>query len=423
MAVSNISPYEELAICGGTPVRTRPYPDRLPGASLIGEEELRELQYVVAERSPFRHYGLGKPCKVDGFEQESERLLGVKHALGVSSGTGALFCAAAALGIGPGDEVILPVFGWFSDYECIVAMGATPVFAEIDETLNLDPEDFERKITRATKAAIVIHYQGGPARMDEICAVASRHGVRIIEDCAQSFGGSYRGRMLGTIGDIGISSFQVNKMLTCGEGGILYTNDEKLYVRAVRYHDLGGVRQAFLERLEDKSLGAEEENFSGSQFRMSELHGAFMLAQLGRLPFILERCRKTHRRITEAFADCGRFAFRPTGEGDCGITAFLRFPTAGEAEFFLNALLAEGAPAIKSSACCNLLEKYPVKSGRTVNGYATFRAGPDAGAASDAILARYVPVGIGPLYTDEDVDDIIKSIDKVLMHLDRKKAV
>jgi 8-amino-3,8-dideoxy-alpha-D-manno-octulosonate transaminase len=409
----------ELAMDGGTPIRQKPYPYKLPGASMIGQEELQELKDVVEQKSPFRHYGYGTPCKVNEFERQASEMLGAQYTLGVSSGTGALFCAVAALGIGPGDEVILPAFGWFSDYEAIVAMGGTPVFSQIDDTMNLDPVDFERKITPATKAVIVIHYQGGAARMDEICAVAARHNIRIIEDCAQAFGGSYGDKMLGTLGDIGISSFQTNKMLTCGEGGILYTNDEKLYARAVRYHDLGMIRDTFIKRLDNKDLASVDESFSGCQFRMSELQGAFILAQMKKLPYILERCRKAQKRIKDAFKDTEYFTFRPTVGDDCGITLFLRFKTSEEADFFVNALAAEGAPASKSSACCNLMGQNSVLLGKTANSNTVdFKVEHSVSIVSDKILAQYVPIALGPLYTEEDISDIIKSIRKIIKYLE-----
>ena len=245
------------------------FPSKLLGASLIGEEELKELGDVVAQKSPFRFYGEGNPCKVREFEKNVNSYFGVKYSLAVSSGSAALICATAALGIGPGDEVIMPAFSWYSDFYSIALTGALPVFADIDESLNLDPDDFERKITNKTKAVIVIHYQGGPANMDKILSIAGKHSIKVIEDCAQAFGGQYKGKFLGTMGDIAIASFQNNKMITCGEGGILYTNNEEYFVRAVRYHDLGFVRPAFLEQIENKELADQSKSFIGCQFRIS----------------------------------------------------------------------------------------------------------------------------------------------------------
>jgi 8-amino-3,8-dideoxy-alpha-D-manno-octulosonate transaminase len=233
---------EKLAIYGGRPVREKPFPSKLLGSALIGDEELAELKDVIAEKSPYRYYGYGNPRKVRDFEQKTREMLGSKYTLAVSSGSAALYCACAALGLGPGDEVIIPAFGWFSNYYAVIHVGALPVFADIDDSLGLDPDDFERKITPRTKAVMVVHYQGGPARMDRISAIARAHGIAIIEDCCQAFGGSFQDKLLGTWGDIGLTSFNCVKMLTAGEGGLLWTDNEEYFVRAVRYHDIGRVR-------------------------------------------------------------------------------------------------------------------------------------------------------------------------------------
>lgn len=415
---------DRLAIHGGTPVRTAPFPSKMLGAAWIGDEELEEIRQVVVERSPFRHYGVGNPVKTKQFEQEAKALLGSKYVLAVSSGSAALSCAIAALEIGPGDEVIMPAFEWYSDYYSVVHAGALPVFAEIDESLNLDPKDFEAKITKHTKAVIVVHYQGGPAKLDEILAIAARHDIKVIEDCAQSFGGTYRGKFLGTLGDIGISSFQANKMITCGEGGLFYTDNEAYFARAVRFHDLGLIRDVFKEQLTDQSLASDDCAIPGLQFRMSELHGAFLLAQLRKLPRLLEKSRRQHAAIVNAFRDSRHFRFRPEVEGDCGTTIFMKFPSPAEASAFGKALAAEGIPLGPSSNCKNMLDCKPIQMkkmvlanippfGKGFNGehvvYDPFRLCP----RTNEIVASHVAIGIGALYTDRDIEDMIRAIAKV----------
>ncbi len=420
-----------LAIHGGTPVRTKPFPSKIPGASLIGAEELDELKDVVAEQSPFRHYGIGTPHKVADFEAEFRDAIGCRFALAVSSGSAALFCATVALGLGPGDEVILPAFGWFSDFYAIAHVGAVPVFADIDATLNLDPDDLERKITPRTRAVVVIHYQGGPADMDRILAIAQRHGLSVIEDCAQALGAEYKGRKLGTLGDVGIASFHSNKMITCGEGGMLYTNDEKIFARAVRYHDLGFIRPVFQSQLQDPTLADPANAFLGMQFRMSELAGAFMRAQLRKLPGLLSTCRTHHARIRAAFRDSRHFTFRPVDEGDAGITLFMAFPTQPQAARFQECLAAEGVSIGPSSGCSNILETEPIRSHRQFHeaippfgtGYAGAEVVYDPATMcteTKRILDRQVAIGIGPLYTEQDVDDIISAIAKVSAALDEE---
>lgn len=418
---------DKLVLHGGKPVREKPFPSNYLGVTYYGEEELKELTDVVREKSPFRHYGLGKPCKVEAFEANVRKYFGCKFALAVSSGTGALFCAIAALGIGAGDEVILPAFGWFSDYYAITHTGALPVFADIDETLNIDPADLERKITSKTKAVIVIDFQGCPAKMDEIMQIAEKHGIKVIEDCAQAFGGSYKGKMLGTMGDIAVASFQQNKILSCGEGGLVMMNDEEYYARAVMYHDLGFMRQVFTDQLENKKLAEPQYAFAGMQFRMSELQGAVMLAQLGRLDLIIDTCRKYHKKIREHFEGNKHFKIRYI-DGDCGITLFMLFKTKEEADRFKECLAAEGVTLGATSACRNLIPQYPIKNKKLVHdALPPFGKGFDGESIvydsekmcpnTDRIVERYVAMGIGPQYSEEDISDLIKAIEKVDMNL------
>jgi 8-amino-3,8-dideoxy-alpha-D-manno-octulosonate transaminase len=423
----NMDTQQKLALYGGEPLRKKPFPSNYLGVTLFGDEELAELRDVIAEKSPFRHYGIGKPCKTASFEAEVRKYFGCRFTLAVSSGTGALLCAITALGIGPGDEVILPAFGWYSDFYAITNSGALPVFADIDETLSLDPADLERKITSKTKAVIVINFQGCPADMDKILKVTKERGIKVIEDCAQAFGGNYKGRKLGTMGDIAIASFQQNKILSCGEGGLVMTDNEEYFARAVRYHDLGFIRPIFEEQLEDKSLAKAEDIFAGMQFRMSELQGAVMLAQFRKLDTMLGICRKNHAMVREYFKNNRNFKIRYT-DGDCGITVFLLFGTKEEAVKFGECLKAEGVRIGATSACKNLVPQYPIKSkklahaslppfGKGFDGenyeYDNEKCCPN----TDRISERFLGMGIGPQYTDEDVGDLINAIEKVSANL------
>ena len=414
---------DKLAIDGGMPVRKEPFPPNYLGVALYGEEEKKALMEVVDTKSPFRHYGIGKPHTVADFEAGVRAHLGCKHALAVSSGTGALLCAMAGLGVGPGDEVILPAFGWYADFYAIALLGALPVFADIDETLSLDPVDFQTKITAKTKAVVVVNFQGGPAHMDEIMKVARAKGIKVVEDVAQAFGGEYKGRKLGTIGDIGIASFQQNKMLSSGEGGMVVTNDSGLFARAVRYHDLGFLRGVFADQIEDKALCAQETGFAGSQFRMSELQGAVMGAQLKKLGGIIAHCRKHAARFRETFKDNKHFTVRYV-DGDCGIAIFLRFRTAEECKRFDECLAAEGVPLGAKSACRNIMHDYPITAkalhhpamppfGKGCDGAAMDYVACAKTMKADAILERCFAMSIGPLYTERDMDDIIAAVKKV----------
>lgn len=415
----------ELAINGGAPVRTEPFPSNLPGASVLGSEEMALLEEVIKERSPFRFYGIGNPNKVATFEKMVCEQFGVKYALAVSSGTSAISCAIAALGFGPGDEVIIPSFSWYSDYCTLLPFGILPVFADIGDDLNLDPEDFEKKITKNTKAVIVVHYQGTPAKMDEIVAVARKHNLVIIEDCAQAFGGSYKGQRLGLIGDIATASFQTHKMITCGEGGLVFTNNEEYFIRAVRYHDLGNVRPYFLSLLDHPENAQKKDAFAGLQLRMSELQGAVLCAQFAKLEDILKTTRKYHAELREYV--CSKYPKLKVRyqDGDCGIAFIMLMDSKEEADKFSAAMKAEGIPCGPTSACPNLLANEPISNRGVVNenmppfgkgfvGENVFYDATKDCLHTNEILDRFVAIGIGPTYTDKEISDIKAALDKVL---------
>jgi len=229
---------------GRRPVRDKPLKGDYWGTQFYDEKELQQLTEIHSSRQPFRWYGPGNhaPQKVATFEKEWASRMQSRFALAVTSGTSALQTALAALQIGPGDEVILPAWTWHSCFNSIVLAGALPVFAEIDESFNIDPAEIESKITEQTKVIMAVHLQGNPCDMDRIISIAGKHQLKVLEDCAQSVGASYKGRPLGSIGHIGIYSLQLNKTITAGEGGSVVTNDPMLFERAARFHDLGALR-------------------------------------------------------------------------------------------------------------------------------------------------------------------------------------
>src|SRR5215471_3486573 len=235
---------EALAIEGGKPVRTKPLPLEFPGVHCMNEEEEQAALRVIRSRSLFRYYGVNLQGEVEAFESEIKKFLGVSHALAVTSGTGALHVALSALGVGPGQEVIVPAYLWVSVVAAVVNLGAIPVLADIDETFTLDPMDVQRRITPKTTGMIVVHMSGAPADCPTLLQVAQQRKLFVLEDCAQCAGGSIGGKKVGSFGDMGIFSFQMNKNMSSGEGGCVVTNDRRLYQRAVACHDNGYARDA-----------------------------------------------------------------------------------------------------------------------------------------------------------------------------------
>ena len=411
---------EKLAINGGTPIRTTSLRYRPYGPQYYDDAEQKELIEVLESKAPFRWWGANS--KVLQFENAYANHIGVKHAIGVTSGTTALYTAMAALGIGPGDEVILPAWTWYADYDAIVLSGALPVFAEIDDSLAIDPSDIEAKITPHTKAIVPSHLQGGVADMDAILDIARRHKLRVVEDCAQCCGGRYKGKYVGSIGDIAINSFQLSKTITAGEGGAVITNDSELFERAVRFHDVGSIRSPYKESLGGGMLAA----FASCNFRMSEFTGAVLKGQLQKLETICGGLRRNARKVREGIADLPGLKLRksPDQEGDLGVTVFLDMGTKERRDTFLRAMRAEGVEARGPSGSVILPTSERIENKTTIHpDWPSFnsprgkaiRYGAECCPRTIDILGRHGGVIMDPNFTNDDVKDIIAAIRKVYL--------
>src|SRR5271157_5976659 len=232
----------ELAINGGKPVRKAPLPLEFPGVHHMGSKEVKAAVRVLKSRSLFRYYGVKLQKEVEKLEAEFAERLGTKYAIGVTSGTGALHTALSALGVGPGQEVIVPAYMWISVLAAVVNLDAIPVLADIDETFCLNPAAVEKCITPKTRGIIMVHMSGAPGNVKAIQKIARDHKLFLLEDCAQCNGGKVNGQNVGTFGDLGIFSFQMNKNMSAGEGGCVVTDDFRLYQRAFACHDMGYAR-------------------------------------------------------------------------------------------------------------------------------------------------------------------------------------
>jgi 8-amino-3,8-dideoxy-alpha-D-manno-octulosonate transaminase len=404
------------------PVRQAPLRARRFGPLYYDEAEQKELVDVLASRQPYRWYGDGKeaPAKVLTFEREFAARLQARYALAVTSGSAALTTALAALGIGPGDEVILPAWTWYSCYNAVIHCGALPVFAEIDDSFNVDPKDLEVKITRATKVIMAVHLLGVPCDMDPILALARGRGVKVLEDCAQAVGGSYKGRPLGSLGDINIYSLQIAKTISAGEGGAVVTNDPALFERAARYHDLGILRPPHQKILG----GARDGMLPGNQYRMSEFTGGVLLAQLRKLDRIVADVRAVARRIHEGIHDLAGIELRriPDPEGELGSSVFLKFRNKDERDRFVRAMNEENIPAGPPGGSVVLPIQPHIERKVTVHpAWPSFvsergrsiRYGADCCPRTSEILDRFAGVSLDPKFTRRDADDIVAAIRKV----------
>ncbi|HEY3417439.1 MAG TPA: aminotransferase class I/II-fold pyridoxal phosphate-dependent enzyme, partial [Armatimonadota bacterium] len=215
---------------------------------IMGEEEVAAVRRVIESGQLFRYRG-GEGGETDQFEKAWSEKIGVQHTVSLTSGTAALICAMVGLNIGPGDEVIVPGYTFMATAIGPLGVGAVPIIAEVDESLTIDPADVERKITPRTKAIIPVHMNGLPCNMDVIMAIARKHGIAVVEDACQADGGSYKGQRLGSIGDVGAFSFNHFKIIACGEGGALVTNDRVIFERALIHHDSGCVFRDHADQL------------------------------------------------------------------------------------------------------------------------------------------------------------------------------
>ena len=295
-----------------------------PGSYVFGAEEKKELMDVIEAGALFR-YGTpgvdGFQGKVATFEIEMAKQLGHAHVVATSSGTGSLMCCLAALGIGMGDEVIVPGYTFIASISTIAMMNAIPVLAEIDDSLTIDPDKIEELITPRTKAIMPVHMLGNPCKMDKIMEIAKKHNLYVIEDCCQAVGASYKGKCCGTIGDMGAYSLNVFKTITTGDGGFVGCSDQDLYERAFGYHDQGH---------KPSRMGVEVGNRSivGVNMRMNELSGAVALAQCRKLPKLLETLRYKKNLLKSQLQDLPGVGFRTVNdEGECGTLLTLLFDT------------------------------------------------------------------------------------------------
>ena len=293
----------------------------MPGFELFGEAERKEVNDVL-ENGVLMRYGFdgmrNGHWKAKALELELQNQLQVKHAQLVSSGTAAVSIALASAGIGAGDEVIMPTFTFVASFEAIMMLGAIPILVDIDDTLTLDPKAVNEAISSKTKAIMPVHMCGSMANLDALQSICKAHNLVLIEDSSQATGATYKGKPLGSIGDLGCLSLDYVKIITCGEGGALLTNNEKYYKNADHYSDHGHDHIG-------TDRGAETHPFLGYNFRISELHAAVGLAQLRRLKEFVAIQKKNYTIIREALSTIPEVTFRTVPEGGEESYSFLSF--------------------------------------------------------------------------------------------------
>lgn len=393
-----------------------------PGAYLIGEEEKKELMDVIESGHFFRYGAENDPRfqkKVVQFEKEFANYMKSKYCVAVSSGTGALMSCLAALNIGPGDEVIVPGYTFIASISSIILSGATPVLAEIDESLTIDPNDIRKKITSRTKAIMPVHMLGNPCDMDRIMQIAKEFDLFVIEDCCQAAGASFQSKKVGTIGHMGAFSLNNFKTITSGDGGMVLTNDELLFERAFGFHDQGH---------KPNRTGVEIGNRSiiGMNMRMNELTGAVALAQTRKLDLILATLREKKEKMKLALQNTPGFQFRKINDPlECATLLTLLFDSKEIADRFGRKIgaktLAHSGWHVYNNMEQLLEKKYRFENGDTVE-YRKHML-----PQTDGILERAINISIGVVdnglgagygvnihSTDEEIREVCDNIKKAM---------
>lgn len=372
-------------------------------------------------------YGFDGPRKGVWKAKELEAAISEKLHCGytqlVSSGTAALTTAFAALGIGVGDEVIMPTFTFVASFECVLSVGAVPVLVDVDETLTLDPQAVRRAITPRTKCVMPVHMCGAMADMDALVAICKEHKLILLEDACQSFGGSYKGKALGTIGDAGTFSFDFVKIITCAEGGAIVTNSKDLSVKLDGYSDHGHDHVG-------ADRGADLHPFLGYNFRISELHAAVGLAQVRKLDQFIAINKKNWEQLKAILSQVPDITFRPIPDPAGDIYTFLTWflPTEAATKAVMAELKQQNAAAgnmywyehnwhyirrwehLTSVATLNRLNDAQEKALRALK--------TDGFPASDKVMGRCVSTSIGMLWTEAQIKErgekIVAAVRKVL---------
>lgn len=306
-----------------------------PGAYYFGDEERTEVMDVLSSGHLSRYGDPTDPGfkkKVYTFEQEFASYVGTNYAVATNSGTASLLIGLLALGIGQGDEVLVPGYTYVASISSIIHARATPVLVEIDQSLTIDVADLEAKITHKTKAILVVHMLGNPADMDSIMKIAKKYNLKIIEDACQAAGATYKGKKVGSIGDVGAFSLNRYKNIVAGDGGIIVTKDKELYERLFAIHDQGHTPN----RIGKDATGS----LIGLNFKMNELTGAVALAQIRKLDSMLYalRTRKSQLKSKIKGVKDGRFGTINDAEGECATILSIIFDSKHKAELVASKL-------------------------------------------------------------------------------------
>ena len=294
----------------------------------MGQEEKDAVARVIDSKELFK-VNNGPLKETENCEREIREMFKVKRAVLMTSGTASLTSALIGMGVGPGDEVIIPAYTYIATALAVVSTGAMPVVAEIDETLMLDPLDIENKITKRTKVILPVHMMGYPCNMEKIMAVAKKHNLYVLEDACQGNGGFFKGKRLGSIGDAGAFSFNYFKIISAGEGGALLTNNQEIFEKALIYHDSGAIAY-----FGDQMNGFSTEPVCGTEYRIGEITSAIMREQFKKLDGIVKDLRKNKALLMKEIGDGVEYIPSNDYDGDSGIALTINFDSEEKCKDF-----------------------------------------------------------------------------------------
>jgi len=385
----------------------------MPGFEFWGEEEKKEVNDVL-ETGILMRYGFDAPrkgiWKSIELEKEICKTFGSKYAQLTSSGTSALTTAMAALGIGAGDEVIMPSFTFVASFEAVLSVGAIPVLVDVDETLTLNPQAVLNAITRKTKCVMPVHMCGSMADLDALKHICTEHNLILLEDACQSIGATYKGKCVGTIGNAGTFSFDFVKTITCAEGGVVMTNNEDTYTKCDGFTDHGHDHKGV-------DRGADLHPFLGYNFRISELHAAVGLAQIKKLNTFLAIQRKSHSILKNMLAQIPEVSFRviPDENGDSCTFLSWFLPTEEITKAFVAEMKAQNILAGNFYWYANnwhyikqwlhLKEATSLYNLNAEQKTALLKLQTQDFSASDAIMSRCISTSISLLWSEEQIKD------------------
>lgn len=403
----------------------------MPGYELWSDAERKEVMDVL-ETGILMRYGFDAArkgiWKARELEQAITNTFNCQYAQLTSSGTSALTTAMAALGIGYGDEVIMPSFTFVASFEAVLSVGAVPVLVDIDETLTLNPDAVRKAVTPKTKCIMPVHMCGSMADMDALKAICKEHKLLLLEDACQSIGATYKGKYLGTIGDAGTFSFDFVKTITCGEGGAVLTNSEDVYTKCDGYTDHGHDHKGV-------DRGADMHPFLGYNYRISELQAAVGLAQLKRLPDFLNIQKKNQAALKDILSKIPEISFRrlPDPQGDSGTFLSWFLPTEEITRNVVAQLKQQGILAgnfywydnnwhyirkwdhLKNAASLNRLSD--------IQRNALLPLQQQDFSASDAVMSRCISTSISLLWTEEQLKEKGEKIASVVKQVLQQSKV